>query len=798
MKRPPDIYVTSKCSLTSIIRNKSNIDVLLDAANRTNQLVIHAYQFLRLWILDKYHHNKNIDLIDHDLISMAFKALSIDSNGPKPKDDNLRLYNEFKTFFDDVYSKLECKLKNNSKNLSKILQYSATEMITSIENNIKNNFVKYVKKFVNSSYSNQIIEITVKLEGKTKTKKKKELFTELSLVKDDLLCNTLKSDKKYHQWILTNRPKLIPPRASKIIDDDIQINPQGYIKSMIFMCLEIENITIVNPPAKKINTVTKVNSTTKNNFIAFNETKAKCKSKTFINVSSMIKDNGYLRRINRRFKRTMLKQRQMQAKFINPSNNIKKKVKKSNTNDNNHKVKSFQFFPLRTSSIVKYIKLDTSAIIDLLVKGTKEECLKNIKGNKHALWNTFFNLDNPIFTQNTYKFDHKISTDCKTVSIQLIHKDHIKSKEIKQDKIVAGRATVQLKKKAMTPEQLTLYKANQKIKNIENKMKLKTDAVDKAQTAKDEYNKLQPDEKLKVRKELQKKSHEEFPYLTELTDIQLTDLKKNDWVVCDPGRRTLFYMKSKDGTKTFRYTNKTHVQRTKRLKYQTLIKNHKNKLGITKIEEELSKFNSKTCKLVEFKNYIQNKNKANVELFKIYKSDYVNKTSGDKFRKYKWYSYINQKRTVAKLNRKIKQKFGKDNIIVMGDWSASSNSSIKYISTPNIGLKRSIAKSRTIYSIDEFRTSCLNYLPAAEKSKKLYLPDKNQVLRKLYPVLTYKTESKTLGCINRDENAVRNMINITSRHIEKQALNKRYCRSYDLKKDSNQSMVKCCHVVRCN
>ena len=53
-KKPPDKYRTIKCSLKSISKNELNQTKLFDACYRTHQIVIHTYQFLRLWILNKY------------------------------------------------------------------------------------------------------------------------------------------------------------------------------------------------------------------------------------------------------------------------------------------------------------------------------------------------------------------------------------------------------------------------------------------------------------------------------------------------------------------------------------------------------------------------------------------------------------------------------------------------------------------------------------------------------------------------------------------------------------------------
>ena len=93
-------------------------------------------------------------------------------------------------------------------------------------------------------------------------------------------------------------------------------------------------------------------------------------------------------------------------------------------------------------------------------------------------------------------------------------------------------------------------------------------------------------------------------------------------------------MKDKEGN-TFRYSNKQHVDTTKRLKYQRLLQNYRDKKEISNIENELSNYNSKTCKYDTFKLFISNKNRLNNILLLKYQEDI--------FRKYKWYSYINKK-----------------------------------------------------------------------------------------------------------------------------------------------------------
>ena len=99
VKKPPDTLRCMKTSLKSIVKPDFDINILLDATTRTHKIVIHTYQFLRLWILDKYHKKLEIPTITTDLIRMTFKSLVKASQGPKPKGTNLKYYNEFNDFY---------------------------------------------------------------------------------------------------------------------------------------------------------------------------------------------------------------------------------------------------------------------------------------------------------------------------------------------------------------------------------------------------------------------------------------------------------------------------------------------------------------------------------------------------------------------------------------------------------------------------------------------------------------------------------------------------------------------------
>jgi hypothetical protein len=691
--------------LKSIVKNELNQTKLFDACYRTHQIVIHTYQFLRLWILNKYHNKENIPLITDDTIKMAFKSLLKDSQGPKPKGTNLSLYNEFKKLYDDEYKKLNYENKLDGVNLSQILGYMSIDMLTNIENNIKLHFIKYLNRFVNSSYKKQNNELLEKCEKGTKTKLRKELNKDLYEIKQDLLNNTLNSNNKYHEWINKHKNNIFPKEFNTSYEFDIQNNSQNYIKGMIYMCLEIGKLG----------------------------------------------------------------------------------------------TKSFQFFPLRNNTVIKFIPIDSKSLIELFVEEDKNTYLTDIENKKQELWNKYFNLNNPVFKQKEYSFDYRISTDCFSVSIQLIHNDFIQKEKDKKQNMKTKKNEMKDLTKDMNQEQKEKYKEDLIKKKKDEQVKIKLEKKILKDKEKEAYKKLSKKEKIKLKEQKNTENKNklttkyiEFPYLEELNETQYNELKNGNWCCIDPGKRCLAYMKNKDGI-TYKYTNRMHMNKTKRLKYQRLIKNYKDIKEITPIENKLSDFNSKSCILDEFKKFIKIKNELNKVLLEKYKEDI--------FRKYKWYGYINRKKAETDLARNIKNKFGKDVILIHGDWSdrlKTTPSRIKYISTPNLGLKRKLNEYLTIYNLDEFRTSCLNY-KTEERCENMYLPDKKGVERKIHSILRYQTESKRMGCINRDENAVNNMIKIVNTYLVNKTRPEKFRRDYkfpDKIKDGNpiisiNNSVKC-------
>jgi hypothetical protein len=404
--------------------------------------------------------------------------------------------------------------------------------------------------------------------------------------------------------------------------------------------------------------------------------------------------------------------------------------------------KAFQFFPIQSNAILRHIQIDTKALIELFIKEEKKQYLDNVELHKEFIWDKIFNVKQSL---RKYKFDYTIITDGYSSSLRFLHKDFVEEQQEKKKRMKDGKLAL----KGLTKEEKDKIKETKK---DEQKEKAK-------------QKRLENKDKPKKSKKEEKKENPEFQYIDEIPKEEL----QGKHIYCDPGKRSLLTMMD-DNEKFFSYTNKQYLKSIKRLKYQALLKNYKDKIGITKIEQELNKYNSKSCSIEKFQEYIMAKLEANKKLVPLYKNF--------KFRKYKWYSFINKKRTEDNIVNTIANEYSKEHKIIIGDWSIGKQMR-NFISTPNLSLKRKLKEHFELYNIDEFRTSCLSY-KTEEVCKNLYLPDKKNKERKIHSILTYKMDNTRMGCINRDKNGCKNIQKIFNSYMEKGEIPLRYRREYKI------------------
>jgi hypothetical protein len=223
----------------------------------------------------------------------------------------------------------------------------------------------------------------------------------------------------------------------------------------------------------------------------------------------------------------------------------------------------YNVFPLRSEITPKYIRLDTTTLINLLLR--KEQGNKgffktegNLKKNEDKIWGFFFRTERKQFIKTGYSFHHMISTDGIGVSILFLRKDFV------------GKKLPMMKKKISKE----LY-----IDEIDN------------------YS------------EIQKKK------------IIGIDAGKCDLIYCVDGasKESTTFRYSQDQrrkeTKMKKYNHIILAMKTNKINGKTIIE----------YETELSNYNKKTLDIIKFKEYLQIKNRINHLLFRFYRKELFRK-----------------------------------------------------------------------------------------------------------------------------------------------------------------------------
>ena len=264
-----DYMKTNKDSIINIIKNiesnnKNILEILQDAVYRTNKIVIHTYNFLKLYILYLYDNDMKIPFIDEDFVKIIMRIVSVRNNkcGNKSSKKTLKIMNKLAIFYDQYYKKTIDDIVNDDK-LSFVLAYEAIDIVKNINTNIREHFIDHVNKLVNVTFGwkEKITEIDYnkKLNKDEKKEKRKKLYQEFLAIKTDVI-NVENADfvsrKKYHKWIVDNIYNIIPVKKNYQKDSvyyDVCCSPQDYLKQMIFINNELEKLSTKDNPVKLFN-----------------------------------------------------------------------------------------------------------------------------------------------------------------------------------------------------------------------------------------------------------------------------------------------------------------------------------------------------------------------------------------------------------------------------------------------------------------------------------------------------------------------------------------------------------------
>jgi len=235
-------YTTIKTTLKSVLHNHKEVQrVITNLVFEMNELMIHSYQFIRLYVLKCYNDKQSLPEINEKFILYCIKVLGEKTNsGRKEKDTSmLEILQEF---YDKEYQPLLNHEKTPLKNKSNMLPYLATQLHTSLSNNTQERFIQHFLRFINKTTTNI-------------TEDKAVLFK----FKKQLLECKDETDPMFDDWKRTHLPNILPQNIKKSVHYDVKVKPFDYLKGMLYMnaVLEKEEHKLFQPLPLRNNIIPK-------------------------------------------------------------------------------------------------------------------------------------------------------------------------------------------------------------------------------------------------------------------------------------------------------------------------------------------------------------------------------------------------------------------------------------------------------------------------------------------------------------------------------------------------------------
>ena len=252
-EKPPDpskqVYSIIKCPLKCVLKRYDILYPIIEkAVMDMNEIIILSYQFIRMYLLNKFNNKQDLPTINKQFVLDVIKTISSPNTkrGQKTKEENIKNATgklDMKQFYNEEFSKL-VSTKLSYSNKTHILAITANEMITCINTNISTHFVKHLFKYINCLFKEPK---SLEIKKETDKEKRKELYKELNQeirdLKSDLINNKIENSKEeYHSWIRENKGFLFPNKVNKSVAYDVKCNPEKYIKFSFYINQKIEEL----------------------------------------------------------------------------------------------------------------------------------------------------------------------------------------------------------------------------------------------------------------------------------------------------------------------------------------------------------------------------------------------------------------------------------------------------------------------------------------------------------------------------------------------------------------------------
>ena len=218
-------FKTIKTTLKAVLLKHSEVQpIITNLVFEINDLVIHTYQFIRLYILYCFHNHLAFPVFDDKFtfVKYCIKTLGTKSNsGRKSKDT--QLLDTLQKFYTEEYQPLLNHNKISLVKKSHLIDIIAEQIQVCISTNIQEHFIQHFLRFINKT-TNEIIE------------DKKELFE----FKHQLLMLE-ETNEIFNKWKLTHLPNILPTNINKSIYYDVKGRQFEYLKGLLYMNSVLEN-----------------------------------------------------------------------------------------------------------------------------------------------------------------------------------------------------------------------------------------------------------------------------------------------------------------------------------------------------------------------------------------------------------------------------------------------------------------------------------------------------------------------------------------------------------------------------
>jgi hypothetical protein len=224
-------YTTIKTTLKSVLKDFDIKPQIENLVQDINDLVIHTYQFIRLYLLYLYKQDLDFPEINKAFIMSCIKTLGTrDNRGAKSKD--IKLLDTLNEFYQKEYMPLLNHEKTNLRNKTFLLPYIATQIYTNITVNIQEHFIQHLLRFINRTTQN----IT---QDKAILYKFKKQFVELN-----------ETDVLFDKWMKEHEDNILPQSIEKSVNYDVKVRPFEYLKGLFYMNSILEELENKDNKAK--------------------------------------------------------------------------------------------------------------------------------------------------------------------------------------------------------------------------------------------------------------------------------------------------------------------------------------------------------------------------------------------------------------------------------------------------------------------------------------------------------------------------------------------------------------------